>query len=124
MDKKAFLALLSNEESKKVNDYLNEVGGMAPEDRVVVARRKEVKAGRLILVGDEAKNNFRHGTIVQCGPLSELQITFKGKLVVGNQIFYGDYAGKILELPNSPEGIEITVLSLHEICYITTNINN
>ena len=100
--------------------------GIPSEDRLLICSGEEKVTKSGIIVPNNVEEGIsKKGVIIQVGPITEGNEVYKDLLTVGTIIFYGDYAGKELNIPvpGVPSGHKLRVLSLNEVVYIMSNNN-
>lgn len=118
----AIMGYMGRPDLEKLASKLKELGGRPTENRIVLISptgATQTQSG--LFIPTEARESLpRKGSVVQIGPVSEENYTFRD-LSIGDLVTYGLYAGKEIDI----EGVEIdtskysiTVLSLNEIIYI------
>lgn len=126
--------LVSSEKVKLFQEGLANLGGLLPENKLLILtpKEQEYKVNGIIIPG-KAGDPPRKGVIIQSGEITEEYRTYTDLIEPGRVITYGLYAGKEIEFPKEAFPIELrpefeqqkfTVLSLTEIAYSENNPNN
>lgn len=126
--------LVSSEKVKLFQEGLANLGGLLPENKLLILtpKEQEYKVNGIIIPG-KTGDPPRKGVIIQSGEITEEYRTYTDLIEPGRVITYGLYAGKEIEFPKEAFPIELrpefeqqkfTVLSLTEIAYSENNPNN
>lgn len=108
----------------KLNQQLKFMGA-PPENRVVICVNSEKQTSSGLIIPDEVSEGVaKKGVIVQRGEITEEYTHCKDIVKPGIIAYYGDYAGKELDLQveGLPKGAKLRVLSINEIMYFKNNI--
>ena len=120
IDVQVISALLAS----KINEQLKFMG-TPPENRVVICVNSEKQTQSGLIIPDEVSEGVaKKGVIVQRGEITEEYAHYKEIIYTGIIAYYGDYAGKELDLEvdGLPKGAKLRVLSINEIMYFKNNI--
>lgn len=120
IDVQVISALLAS----KINEQLKFMG-TPPENRVVICVSSEKQTQSGLIIPDEVSEGVaKKGVIVQRGEITEEYAHYKEIIYTGIIAYYGDYAGKELDLEVKwlPKGAKLRVLSINEIMYFKNNV--
>lgn len=109
--------------ASSINEELSSIG-TPPENRVVICVNSEKQTQSGLIIPDEVSEGVaKKGVIVQRGEITEEYAHYSGIANVGIIAYYGDYAGKELDLEVKwlPKGAKLRVLSINEIMYFKNN---
>lgn len=123
---------VSTDKVKSFQEGIARIGGIIPENRLLILspNEQETKIGSIIVPGTSKDQLPRKGVIIQCGEITEENITFRDMVKPGRVITYGLYAGKEIDFPKEVFPIELrpeleqqkfTVISLTEVVYTESN---
>ncbi len=117
------LSVISNLVAEAIHREISKLG-IPSENRVLICSGEEKVTKSGIIVPEMVEEGIsKKGVIVQVGPLTEEYKLYRDYLTPGVIIFYGDYAGKELNvnIQSIPKGHKLRVLSINEIVYIMNN---